>query len=124
MNATCYIENNELYWGGGIPARAPAILACQDNNDCILLKYGEAENCRKYRDKYAAAYRAAGIGEVQLVELDPERLTLQERCYVIRRSVEYSANRFIGQLLNKINHEPDQVLEWLRSEMARVVIEL
>lgn len=69
-------------------------------------------------------YTKAGLGRLSVIEPDPEQVSLEEQCYILRRAAEYSASPFVGELCHRLKTDPDSVLAWLRSEMERVPIEI
>lgn len=124
----CRIENGNIYLNNGsnIIIRFPALLLCEDEKagTCTVIRYGEAETLRREMNEKSAVYAKSGLGCLTLIELDTERLTLQEQCYILRRSVEYSASPFPAELSRRINSQDGDALRWLCDEMKRVPIEV
>lgn len=72
-----------------------------------------------------SAMEAAGMNTkcILLVEFGDTQLTVEDRCYLLRRCVEHTASGFQLELCQRLitNHD---IIEYLRSEMQRVPINL
>lgn len=121
----CYIENGNLFWGDGTLVTDPALLICEsDRFGCFLIRYGEHDELQKELIEKSVAFDLFGFGHLCIIGPVKEMMTLREQCYLIRRTVEYCASRFIGELSRLIDDPTGETLPWLRSEMRRVPIEI
>ena len=127
MSQVAYVAFGSVYdaMHGNI-IETPAIIV--DTSSGCMHKYGEADNVRRRYDEMYRKLVAAGLknmaGDLFYLELNPEFFTAEERCYVLRRCVEYSASPFPKELCERARtaSSTDDVRTWLRAEMTRIPI--
>lgn len=123
----CYIDNGSTCDRAGRIIENPAILL--DKETGCVHGWGEAENVTAKMAYMAAAYNQAGFpedaGNLMMLDFSDasfKGVTNEEICYVLRRAVEYTATSFQPALCEHAM-EPG-FLEWLRTEMRRLPIDL
>lgn len=124
-NAVC-LENGDIINNHtGMPVREPAMVI--DHETGCVLSWGPKNSVYDAYLRMTGRYQNAGLNDMaeqlMYIELDEMRLTPEQRCYVLKRCVEYSASGFQTDLCLKIQYGDDgRILEWLGKEMARVPI--
>lgn len=124
-----YLENGTIvnnYSKTGI--ENPALLL--DCETGALFKWGNKDAVYASYIKASEAYQKTGALDMaerlMYIELDAMQLTPEQRCYILKRCIQYTASRFQTELCSKIQHDTGDgaCIAWLNAEMARVPLDL
>lgn len=124
-----YVENGTIFTKDGIGLNRPAILL--DIAAGCTLSWGEYDHVNTRFQAMTSMLAENGFdnsplfphGCIMLVEPNSMAMTPEERCYMLVRCVEHTASGFHKELGRRVL-ENDNPVEWLRSETARVPIDL
>lgn len=96
-----------------------------DTNTGCVHAWGERGSVEHKYKRMVSAMKAAGMNTkcILLVEFGDTQLTVEERCYLLKRCVDYTAYGFQLELCQRLMTNRD-LIKWLRSEMQRVPINL
>lgn len=125
MGAVLHIENGCLISNySGYQIVEPSI--CIDTESDTLMTWGSADEVnKKYNNiinRCAEKHIDSLCSGLCCINLSETSLSLEQQAYIIRRCVEYTASGFCKTLCKKVA-EPD-CIDWLRSEMQRVPLEV
>lgn len=109
------------------PIRDPALFI--DWETSCVHGYGPKKGVFDKYNRVTDTYLKAGLPEMastlMYLELNEMLLTVEQRCYILKRCAEFSATHFPAELCSKVQHSsPDDVIAWLNAEMARVPLDL
>lgn len=123
-----YLENGDIINNyTGTPIKEPAMVI--DHETGCILSWGPKTSVYAAYLNMTEKYQNAGMNDMaeqlMYIELDEMHLTPEQRCYVLKRCVEYTASGFQTALCLKLQYgDSARTLEWLNSEMSRVPITL
>lgn len=96
-----------------------------DTDTGCIHAWGERDSVEHKYKRMISAMETAGMNTkcILFVEFGDMQLTVEERCYILKRCVEHTASGFQLELCQRLITNRD-LIEYLRSEMQRVPINL
>lgn len=96
-----------------------------DTDTGCIHAWGERDSVEHKYKRMVSTMEAAGMNTkcILLVEFGDTQLTVEDRCYILKRCVEHTASGFQLELCQRLITNRD-LIKWLRSEMHRVPINL
>lgn len=79
----------------------------------------------RFTDKFFQMGLSAEANDLTYIELNAHQLGIDRCAYILERCVSYTASGFQQEFCSKLQHcGPQQVTDWVDSEMQRVPIDL
>lgn len=120
INKTAYIENGEVFFTATDKAVKDLALMIDIDSD-VLLSYGDPETVNQKLNALTDKAKTL-FGNLAILQLKTDNFTAEQRCYVIRRAVEYTATGFCKALAE--HAKTGDFTEWLNAEMAKLPLDL
>lgn len=121
MKKLCFLHDNKIKTINNMYLNRPSIYFDYKND--TLLKIGEYEKACKIMDDDKYLYALVGEEE-NLTIIELTNLPVEMACYIICRAQMYSASGFLPKLYEIFKEKPNEIQNWIQSEMNRVPINL